>query len=45
MKRVLKAVGVFLVAILLSGCMNVKYIMKINYDKSIDVNTTMELDY
>ena len=44
MKKVLESVGVFLVAILITGCMNVKMVMKVNDDKSVDVNMTMELD-
>lgn len=44
MKRVLKAVGVFLVAILITGCMSMNMAIKINEDKSVDLNMKMEIN-
>lgn len=44
MKRVLKSVGVFLAAILITGCMSVNMAIKINEDKSVDLNMKMEIN-
>lgn len=44
MKRVLKIVGIFLVAILITGCMSMNMAIKINEDKSVDLNMKMEIN-
>lgn len=44
MKRVLKSVGVFLAAILITGCMSMNMAIKINDDKSVDLNMKMEIN-
>lgn len=44
MKRVLKSVGVFLAAILITGCMSMNMAIKVNDDKSVDLNMKMEIN-